>query len=226
MKLKINGFDNEIDFSNDNINILEISNAKCFTNILQIINDKVNDIESNEIFLVDENNEILDISKEMYIIFDIFNIDYSSKKILNKLYFIIEKNIKENQDYVIEDMMLKIRNYLISEINDLPFEFTMKQELDIDEILKLFAVKIDTSCYITVLEKLEGLIDIIATLNIAKILVIPNLKQYLSNEELVEFYKYSMYNNIKILIIERNNTEKLEYESILKIDNEFDDIFI
>ena len=122
--------------------------------------------------------------------------------------------------------MLKIRNYLIGEINELPFEFTMKQELDIIEVLKLFGVKIDKSCYLTILEKLECLIDIMATLKIAKILIIPNLKQYLSEEEIVEFYKYSMYNNIKLLIIERINNKKLKYENILRIDDEFDDIFV
>ncbi len=226
MKLKINGFDNEIDFNNGAVNLLEIHNAKCFTNILQIINDKINGVESSEICLIDENNEILNMNKEAYLVFDIFNIDYTSKKIINSLYTIIENNIKTNQDYVIENMMLKIRNYLIGEINELPFEFTMKQELDIIEVLKLFGVKIDNSCYLTILEKLECLIDIMATLKIAKILIIPNLKQYLSEEEIVEFYKYSMYNNIKLLIIERINNKKLKYENILRIDDEFDDIFV
>lgn len=226
MKLKINGFENEISFNQEEVNILEISNSKCFTNILQIMNDAINGIESNEIFLLDENNEMLNMSKEMYITFDIFNIDYSSKKILNSLYSIIQKNIEANQDFMIEDMVIKIRNYLIEEINELPFEFTMKQELDIIEILKLFGVKIDNTCYSTILEKIEGLVDVISTLKLAKILIIPNLKQYLTDDELVEFYKYSMYNNIKLLIIERKNGEKLKYENILKIDNEFDEILL
>lgn len=226
MKLKINGFDNEIDFNNDSINILEILNPKCFTNILQILNDKINGIESNEIFLLDENDEILNMSKKMYIIFDIFNIDYSSKKVLNSLYSIIETNIKENQDYTLEEMTMKIRNYLIEEINELPFEFTMKQELEVNELLKLFGVKIDDTCYTTILEKLEVLIDIISTLNLATILIIPNLKQYLSNDELVELYKYSLYNNIKLLIIERECKNKLQYEEIFRIDEMFNDEII
>lgn len=225
MKLKINGFDNEIDFNNDNINILEILNSKCFTNILQTLNDKINGIESNDIYLLDENREILNMSKEMYIIFDVFNIEYSSKKVLNSLYAIIENNIKKNQDYILEDMTIKIRNYLIEEVNELPFEFTMKQELEINELLKVFGLKIDNACYTTILDKMEVLIDIISTLKLAKILIIPNLKQYLSNDELVELYKYSLYNNLKLLIIERNSTEKLEYETIFTIDDDFNDSY-
>ena len=40
MKLKINGFENEILFTEKNVNILTIKNTKCFSHILQILNDK------------------------------------------------------------------------------------------------------------------------------------------------------------------------------------------
>ena len=80
MKLKINGFDNEIIFNDENINILEIKDSKCFTHIIKILNEKINGIESNEIFLLDNNENELNMGKEMYMIFDLFNIDYNSKK--------------------------------------------------------------------------------------------------------------------------------------------------
>ena len=70
---------------------------------------------------------------------------------------------------------------------------------------------------------MEILIDIISTLKIAKILVVPNLKMYLSDEELVELYKYSMYNNVKLFLIERKQTEKLKYEKIIYVDENFDE---
>lgn len=223
MKLKINGFENEIVFEDENVNILQIENAQCFTHIIETLNEKINGIESNEIFLLDDNGEELNMSKEMYIIFDLFNIDYNSKKILNKIYDIISDNIKNNQDYELENMTLKLRNYIIQEINELPFEFTMKSELEIPEILKLYNLKIDNSNYTNIIERVEILIDIISTLKIAKILVVPNLKMYLSDEELVELYKYSMYNNVKLFLIERKQTEKLKYEKIIYVDENFDE---
>ena len=86
----------------------------------------------------------------------------------------------------------------------------MKRELEISEILKLYNLKIDP-------------INIISTLQIAKILVLPNLKTYLSEDELVALYKYSLYNNVKLLLIERYNTKKLEYEKTMLIDETFDE---
>ena len=223
MKLKINGFDNEIIFNDQNINILTIKNTKCFSHILQILNDKTNGIESNEIFLLGENNEEMNMAKEIQIVLDVFNIDYNSKKILNKIYEIISNNIEKNQDFKVERMVLNLRNYIIEQINDLPFEFVMKNEIEIPEVLKLYNLKIDEENYTSILEKIEILIDIFSTLKIAKILIIPNLKLFLDEAELVELYKYSLYNNINLLLIERNEYTKLKYEINIIIDENFND---
>lgn len=226
MKLRINGFENEIIFTDKNINILEIKDTKCFTHIIDILNQKIseiNEIENDEIFLLDENEEELKIEKEMYLIFDLFNIDYNNRKILNKIYDIINKNIKNTQELDIYEIVFELRNYLIQEINELPFEFVMKSDISIPEVLKLFDLKIDKKNYTNILERVEILIDLLSLLNIARILVIPNLKMYLSDEELIELYKYSLYNNIKLLIIERDCKNKLQYEEILRIDEMFND---
>ena len=187
------------------------------------LSEKINGIESNEIFLLDNNENELNMGKEMYMIFDLFNIDYNSKKIISKIYEIISENIKKNQDHEIENETIKLRNYIIQEINELPFEFVMKKELEISEILKLYNLKIDPINYTSILERAELLIDIISTLQIAKILVLPNLKTYLSEDELVALYKYSLYNNVKLLLIERYNTKKLKYEKTMLIDESFDE---
>ena len=166
------------------------------------------------------------MDKKVYIVLDIFNIDYNSRKVLNKIYDIIAENIEKNQDYEVEKMVMQLRNYIIQEINELPFEFVMKSELEIPEILKLYNLKIDDVNYTSILEKVEILIDIISTLKVADILIIPNLKLFLSSEELVELYKYSLYNNVKLLLIERNNEEQLKYEKNIIIDENFCDFII
>lgn len=226
MKLRINGFENEIIFGDKNINVLEIKDAKCFTHIIDILNQEINGIENNEIFLLDENEDELKIEKEMYLVFDLFNIDYNNKKILNKIYELINRSIKNTQELDIYEMVFKLRNYLIQEINELPFEFVMKSDISIPEVLKLFDLRIDKSNYTNILERIEILIDLLSVLSISQILVVPNLKMYLSDEELVELYKYSLYNNVKLLVIERECTSKLKYECIFSVDEMFNDEII
>ena len=190
MKLIINGIENCINFENENINILEISDAKLFSHVIQILNDKINKIESNEIVLLDKDENQIDLEDNAYIILDIFNIDYNSKKILDKIYSMIEKQINKNQDYTINKIVEKLKEYLVSEVNELPFEFVMQDSLNITKLLKIFELKLDESCYSTILEKLEFLVDILSYLKIAQILIIPNLKEFLTEKEIeIKFIK-------------------------------------
>ena len=77
MKLKINGFDTKIDFNNENINILVIKDTRCFSHIIETINNIINGEESTEIFLLDNEDNELNMSKEMYLVIDLFNIEYN-----------------------------------------------------------------------------------------------------------------------------------------------------
>ena len=154
-----------------------------------------------------------------------FNIDFNSKKIINKIYNALEQNIKNRQDNEVENIILQLRNYLIEEINEIPFEFNINSEIEILDLLKVFNVKIDTSCYTTIVEKIEFIISVLSNLKIAEVLVIPNLKTYVDENELLEIYKYSIYNSVKLLIVENIHSEKLlKYENKNIIDENFDEI--
>lgn len=223
MKLRINGFENEIDFGSSKVNTIQIDNPKLFTHIIECLDEKINGFENNEIFLFNENSEELNCSKEICMIFDIFNIEYNSKKIIGKIYDNISNNIKENEDNFIKNINKNIRKNLINELNELPFNFEVKDTIDVIDLLKIYNVKIDNSSYNNALEKIELLIEILSNLKIAKVLIIPNLKSYFSEKELLELYKYSLYNEINLISIERKRYRKLKYEQILYIDNEFDE---
>ena len=225
MKLKLNGFENEIEFEEEMVNVISVNNVECFRNIISSINSKILGEEINEVFLLNDEKEELDMNKEVLMVLDVFNIDYNSKKILSKIYELIEEKIVMNQDLEIDNKIFELRNYIIEEINELPFEFIMKDEIKIMDILKMYSLKIDSDNYNKLTEKIEFLIDIISTLKIAKILIIPNMKLFLTDEEVVEVYKYSLYNNVNLLIIERNDRKKLKYEKKLVIDENFYDYF-
>lgn len=222
MRLKIVGFENELIFNN-NINVLIISNKECFLHVLECINSKNQGLENNEIFLLDSENNELDMEKNILILFDVFNIEYNSKKFLNKIYDIVSNNIKLKNDFIIEELIFKLRNYIIEEINELPFEFLMKDEVDILDILKLFSLKIDSRSYTTILERIELVIDMLSIIQPDTLLIIPNLKLYMSDEEIIELYKYSLYNNINLLVVEQKFNNKLEYENVLLIDENFEE---
>ena len=225
MIMSIIGFENKIKFEDGKINVLEIYNKKLFTNFIEYLNEQCNEKaeEDNKIILVKDSKR-QKIGKSIFLLTDLFNIELNSMKILNKIYDVIEQNIKNKQDDEINKMVISLRNYLIEEINEIPFEFNMNSEIEIQDLLKIFNVKIDTSCYISMIEKIEFIIDIISNLKIAEVLVIPNLKIYLNEKELLEIYKYSIYNNVKLLVVESICEDKLlKYERKNIIDENFDE---
>ena len=222
MIMSIFGLENKITFEEGKINVLEIYNKKFFRRMIEILNGE-EEAESNEIVLLD-NEKRVELKKNVLVFTDLFNIDFNSKKIITKIYNELIESIKKRQDDELENLTIKLRNYLIEDINELPFEFNINSELEINDLLKAFNLKIDTTCYTTIVEKIEFIINIIANLKMATILVIPNLKVYLEKEEIIEIYKYSLYNNIKLLILENSSNEKIEnYEIKNIIDKEFDE---
>ena len=226
MIMSIIGFEKKINFEENTINVLEIYNQKLFSNFISYINEQSNGEadEDNKIVLMNGEKRVK-IDKNVYVLTDLFNIDFNSKKIINKIYNVLEQNIKNRQDNEVENIMLQLRNYLIEEINEISFEFNINSEIEILDLLKVFNVKIDTSCYTTIVEKIEFIISVLSNLKIAEVLVIPNLKTYVDENELLEIYKYSIYNSVRLLIVENIHSEKLlKYENKNIIDENFDEI--
>lgn len=77
-----------------------------------------------------------------------------------------------------------------------------------------------------IIEKLFKIVELVQCLDLVKLIIIVNVKQYLDSDELVEFYKYCVYNNVKLLLLERGSeVSLLERERILFVDEDYDEFF-
>ena len=139
------------------------------------------------------------------------------------MYNKIQDTLNQDEEIEFADKLVEVRSVLVRHANELPFNYKIKEEIKLIDVLKLFEFKIDEQSYQSILEKLELFIDILSTLNISRFLIIPNLKDYLIEEEIIYLYKYSLYNNINLIIIQNGEKEKLEYERKLIIDENFID---
>ena len=98
MIMLIIGFDKKIEFDENTVNILEIYNQSLFTEVINNLNNQCNGEEENNTIVLMQDNERVDIKKNIYVLTDVFNIDFNSKKILNKIYGTLIQNIKNKQD--------------------------------------------------------------------------------------------------------------------------------
>lgn len=225
MKIVVNFIDNEIAVENNNVFNIEVENKVYFYRLINEFNLISKGIISENIFFLDEDDNELNLLNKIDLYIDYFNIEFNSKKIINNLYKVLKTNINEEDKIKINKCYLKIKNILSKSFLDYNLPLVINDEFDIDTILKLLKVSIDSKN--NLLDNLSLLIDINNNFKINELLIFVNLKQYLTLEELNELYKYSIYNNVKILLIDSQCygvTNKFEKKLI--IDGNLDEFLL
>lgn len=225
MKINVNYFDNELIISNARVLSLEIENKNYFFRIVNELNDISQGILSESINFYDKEGKELNLSNKINLIIDYFNIEFNSKKVLNMLYKSIKESIDEETNYRINSYYNKIKNLISKSLTDYNLSLEISDEYDIDVIFKLLKISINSKD--NLLENLFLLIDIENVFKIDVLLVFVNLKQYLSTNELVELYKYSLYNDVQILLIDSQSYGvTIDNEKKLIIDSNLDEFLL
>lgn len=118
--------------------------------------------------------------------------------------------------------IFSLRTSLLNEI-DLPL--CVDNEFNFDNLSKLIKIAIETKDEL--LDNLLLLIDLERVLKSKCLLVFVNLKQYLSKNELIELYKYAIYNNVNIFLVDSQSYGvTLKYEKKLIIDDNLDEFVL
>ena len=220
MIFQYKGFNFKIDFENKSIFSLIIENKKLYR---KIIEDLINNtsIDDGNIIL-SKNNKLIVPEKEIFVFSDYFNFDIN-KFVLNKYYKEL-KNLSEN-DFFDETLEIKevLRDY-VTKLVENEYSIKLEEDLDISQILKAFGVKFQRNE--DLLLNLFEWIKILNELLGYEIFFFINLENFLSDDELVEFSKFILYNKYKVVFLENFNRNKLfDDDNLIIIDNDLCEIF-
>lgn len=225
MKIKINYLENILEINEEKILSIEIENKSYFyrlvSNIYSIINSEI----VEDITFYDQNNNELNINNKIKIFVNFFNFEFDSKKYTNDINKYIINEMDENDKTILLKSYNKlIENFLkILNKSDLPLQIL--EEITIDNIIKNLKLTINSKN--SLLDNLLLLIELEKTLKTNNLLVFINLKQYLTNQELKELYKYAIYNGIKILLIDSQSYgTTTSYENKLIVDSNLDEFML
>lgn len=225
MKIVVDFIDNEIIVQNNSVVNIEIENKTYFYRLINELNLISKGILSDNIFFLDENNNEINLLNKIDLYIDYFNIKLNSKKIINNLYKLLKNNIDDEDKAKINKCYSQIKKILSKSFINYNLSLTINDEFDIDDILKLLKVSIDLKN--NLFDNLLLLIDINNSLKLNELLIFVNLKQYLTMDELNELYKYCLYNDVKILLIDSQcygTTNKFEKKLI--IDGNLDEFLL
>ena len=224
MKMNVDFFDNKIYFDIDYINVIEIENKIYFYRFINSLNNIINNGFSDDIIFF--NNDIeKNMNGKIRLFIDYFNLGFDSKKYEKDINKYINESINEedkNNLIIQYNKIIKIYNKILNSI-DLPL--TVEKEINIDNITKLIKISIKNKN--NLLENILILIDLEQILKTNSILFFVNLKQYLTNIELIELYKYAIYNKVKIILIDSQSYGcTLKYEKKLIIDENLEEYML
>ena len=224
MKLNVKYFENSIVFNNTEINVLEIENKAMFYRFIRDLHSINSYGVYEDIKFFGEDTEINMINK-LKIYTDFFDFQFDSKKSINDISKYVSSSVNEEDKDKIKSLYNKIIKSYEKILNEIDLPLCVDNEFNFDNFSKLIKIAIETKDEL--LDNLLLLIDLERVLKSKCLLVFVNLKQYLSKNELIELYKYAIYNNVNIFLVDSQSYGvTLKYEKKLIIDDNLDEFVL
>ncbi len=225
MKVKIDYFENIITLKEDKVTCIEIENKNYFYRLISNLYSIINSEIVEDITIYDSENKELNISNKIKIFLNFFNFDFDSKKYTNDINKYIINEMDENDKINLLKSYNKLIETFIKILNKSDLPLQILEDITVDNIIKNLKLTINPKN--NLLDNLMLLIELEKTLKTNNLLVFVNLKQYLTNQELIELYKYAIYNKIYIIMIDSQSYGgTLDYENKLIIDSNLDEFML
>lgn len=219
MEIKFFEIENAVQFRQGFVSVLEIENKNLFKNIVLHLY-QITQGESDNILINKIENGQIDNLKNFELITDIFNINEST--INNKIVKYLNVEL-ENSEYQKEifDILEQLKSKFLSYFDDIPFDLCYNDNITIIDLLKDFAPKINNQEHFNYLDMLNNYIKALKMLKINEFIILVDIKKYLTDEELKQFYGNVFMLDLSVLLIESNSSETMDgYEWKLNIDND------
>lgn len=223
MNMKVSYLDNSINFD-ENINVIEIENKKYF---YRFINDlySISDVGFSDDIDFFENEQEKNMNGKIKILINFFDFQFDSKKYSTDIAKYVNEYIGEEEKNNLNNLYKKIIISYNKILNNIDLPLSIDDDINLESLTKL--VKVSINSKEDLLDNLMLLIDLENVLKTKNILFFVNLKQYLNKVELVELYKYSIYSDVKICLVDSQSYGgTLEYEKKFIIDENLDEFVI
>lgn len=217
-------FQEPIVLEDDKVCVIQIENKRCYRELLcEIFYQSNHTLEGR--FLVTEEAKSFDLGKDVHIITDILSIDSNQRKIISKLYQRLEATAEENDFYLeTQEVLSKIQKFISLLTDNETVALNFKEEVSLQDLFKIADVKIECE-NIRLLEKLLDYLGIVQEFLKPKCIIVMGLKQFFEKEELEEIYKFAVYQEIQLVLIENvRDVENYEREEKVIIDGDLCEI--
>lgn len=225
MKIKINYLENLLVLNSENVFCIEIESKSYFYRLVSDLCSVSNSEIAEDITVYDDNEKEMNISNKLKLFINFFNFEFDSKKYTNDINKYIINEMNENDKTNLLKSYNKLIEVFIKILNKSDLPLQILEDVSIENIIKNLKLTINSKN--NLLDNLLLLIELEKILNTNSLLIFINLKQYLTSQELLELYKYAIYNGIKIILIDSQcYGATLKYEHKLIVDSNLDEFML
>lgn len=208
----------EITLKENRVPVIIVENTAIRLSLIEELYEQIMGKAGNW-FLV-ENEKKYDLSKSVEIVLEPFSLQLNNKKVKTKL--VQDLKIIAEEYFYTEGLELYslMCSYLEKILEKVSYPLRYKEDWNSAELFKMFNVELDEE-YENTYDKLFNYVKLVNQVCGTKMFVMLNMKQYLSENQLMELYKLSQYCKIQLILIEFNaSNPKLECEDVYVLDND------
>lgn len=215
MKLVYPEYDLNLELEENKVNILVIENHEVLAEIVRELYCQCSGGEGK--FALSEGNKILQISKSVNFMLDMFSLNCNDKKIITKLYQEIEELAMENMVQESMEINTVVVEYLEKMCDQVPYHMCYQAQILPAMFLKMVDLRFEAEGG-TLLESIIEYLGITNKIFHYTTNIFLNLKMFLTTGELQRLYEYAFYNKISLILIEGYRGEKQSGEKATIID--------
>ena len=177
-----------------------IESPELFVQYTQMLYQQMGGAEGG--FILSENDEILDFSKQAEIILNPFGQDFNDRRIQKKLYSELQKAAYgENAFLDTQKITAELKNYIYQLEYISGYDISVNEELDLTGIFKALDVQMDEP-ELDFCEKLVQYMKVMAELLGKKLMIFVNIRSYINEEQLKGVIETAVHNELALLFIE------------------------
>lgn len=217
MKLIYDNYNINLRFKENVSQVLIIESPQALQKMIYELWKQASGAEGGWVF--SEGLNELSLNRNAEVIFNIFNLNLNSKKVLGKLYQEMEQLIREFCPAEISAINAGIVQVFDKVSEQLPYILKYDLDLNLSGLIKLYNMELDYQ-EMSLMERICTYIRNIHQLCRVELFIFLNLKQFLSSEQLSEIYKFCYYEKVYILDVESTAVSKEETEEFTVLDKD------
>lgn len=223
MRLVFEGLERPIDLTPGNPFVLQIETPSLFARFVAALNS-LEGRYSVEPYTIWEGEKELNPKGSFLVILSPFSLPWTDRQMLGQVTKRMEKEFVDDEDLriILERLNHLIESRLLSLTSGLSADYYFGDEWNFGKTLKTLGFRVGQTSDSSLLDELLSFLSLALDAGLKKTIVFVNLKTFLTEKELIQFYEHVFYTKLRVLMLENKQDIKVyEYEQKRTIDLDF-----